>query len=233
MSNCCDNENKIFISDIIYDCEEFQCAGLPALTIKPCMTMCEVFNIILTQLCTLSGAGDITASNVGGGIGVFYQKVSSDLEFKSFIAGDGITLDNVTNPEEIIITSTAGTSAACIEAQIDYTVVPGPYSAANNMPSLTFNVAATGTYNISVTLGARIVPNDNVTYQVYVNGLPVGIPYLHTKDNTATGGDYQICHFETCKPLVAADVVNVVGIAAGVGQGTTIGSCNLFIQRID
>lgn len=47
-----------------------------------------------------------TASNVGSGTGLFKQKVGVDLEFKSLVAGDGLSITSGTN--EVTISSTAG-----------------------------------------------------------------------------------------------------------------------------
>lgn len=52
-----------------------------------------------------------TASNVGSGIGLFKGKVSSDLQFKSLIAGSNISFDT-TNSNQIVINSTGGSSSA-------------------------------------------------------------------------------------------------------------------------
>lgn len=57
--------------------------------------------------CTTGGAGETnTASNVGAGTGLFKQKASSDLEFKSLTATSDISLTNNTNDVQIGITST-------------------------------------------------------------------------------------------------------------------------------
>lgn len=183
----CDDTNKIYLSEIIYDCSPFVCAGFPELSLEPCDKMCDVINVIMSTLC----------------------------EFKN------------------VATPTAGISTACIETNADYECVPGPYSAANNVTLLTFTIVNVGDYNISVTLNSTIDPNDNTTYQVYVDGAAVGIPYSHVKDSTDLGTATEICHFETCKSLVSGNVVTVGAIAGAVGRGTKIGSCNLFIQRVN
>jgi len=44
-----------------------------------------------------------TASSVGTGISLFSNKVGDDLQFKSLVGGNNVTLDNTTNPDEIKI----------------------------------------------------------------------------------------------------------------------------------
>lgn len=55
-----------------------------------------------------SGAAVKTASNVGTGQGVFKQKTGFDLEFKSLLAGTGVTIADL--GDELLITSTGGGS---------------------------------------------------------------------------------------------------------------------------
>ena len=63
-----------------------------------------------------SKPGEInTASNLGSGIGLYKQKMGVDLQFKSIVAGENITLDNLTNTNEIVISS-AGASSIEIES---------------------------------------------------------------------------------------------------------------------
>lgn len=50
------------------------------------------------------GMGEVnTASNLGGGVGIFEQKTGVDFEFNSLTAGTNITFDTASNPGEIII----------------------------------------------------------------------------------------------------------------------------------
>ena len=56
---------------------------------------------------TLSGTGQTnTASNLGAGEGIYSTKVGVDLQFKSLIGGDNITLTADSN--EITISGSAG-----------------------------------------------------------------------------------------------------------------------------
>ena len=67
-----------------------------------------------------------TVSSVGAGTDIFSAKVSSDLVFKSFVAGANVTLDNLSDPDEIVInasfsapvTSVNGLSGAVV-LQVD------------------------------------------------------------------------------------------------------------------
>jgi hypothetical protein len=49
----------------------------------------------------------ITASNVGGAVGLFKQKTLADLEFKTIEAGTNITLDT-TDPSKVVINASGG-----------------------------------------------------------------------------------------------------------------------------
>jgi hypothetical protein len=64
----------------------------------------------VTQADAAGGGGEVnTASNVGAGDGVFKQKVGVDLEFKSLVAGTGITLTPGT--DDITIDASGGATA--------------------------------------------------------------------------------------------------------------------------
>jgi len=340
--NCCDNNNKHYLSHVIYDCDPFVCPGFPELSLEPCDNMCNVIKVIMDALCELKSAvgftnvnvgggqevfrdsigtnenfrtlvagpsGDIsvttvgdtiqidfigsdlnttydltsvqngsdsditltgsdattdvvklvagsnititdtgsnitidgtavgevnTASNVGAGIGIFYQKTGVDLEFKSLVAGLGVTLDNVSDPLEIVISATAGLQEACIGVSNDYDTVPGPYTAANNVPSLQHTITVAGTYHIAVSLNTTTQPNDSTEFRLFKNGLALsGLGWFQAKTAAATGDDVDICHWEECAALVVGDVINVVAFAIAAGRGVDVGSSALFIQRID
>ena len=60
----------------------------------------------------LTGAGGETntASNIGGGAGIFASKVGEDLQFKSLVAGTGVTITNDANTITINSSATGGAS---------------------------------------------------------------------------------------------------------------------------
>lgn len=60
---------------------------------------------------------DNTASSVGGGTSIFSAKVAEDLQFKSLVAGTNITLDNVSDPDEIVINATFSPPVSSVNSQ--------------------------------------------------------------------------------------------------------------------
>lgn len=67
------------------------------------------------------GSGEInTASNLGAGTGVFAQKNSLDLEFKSLVAGAGISLANDASTVTITATGGGGGTPAGSDGQMQY-----------------------------------------------------------------------------------------------------------------
>jgi hypothetical protein len=66
---------------------------------------------------TGGGGENNTASNVGAGAGIFKQKVASDLEFKSIVAGTGVTV--VPDADSITINSSATTVSIAVKNTTD------------------------------------------------------------------------------------------------------------------
>ena len=84
----CDDTNKIYLSEIIYDCSPFVCAGFPELSLEPCDKMCDVINVIMSTLCELKNSSlGFTNVNVGGGSEVFKNSVGVLENFRTLVAG--------------------------------------------------------------------------------------------------------------------------------------------------
>tara|TARA_R110002020_G_scaffold67411_1_gene177006 strand:- start:1461 stop:2663 length:1203 start_codon:yes stop_codon:yes gene_type:complete len=120
-----------------------------------------------------------TASNVGGGSGVFKQKTGVDLEFKSLVAGTNITLTNNTNDITIAAagggeTNTASNVGAGSEVFKQKTGVDLEFRKVNstdltltqNTNDITLAVAPatiTGRANVTPASGMEVLLNDSGT----------------------------------------------------------------------
>lgn len=83
------------------------------------------------------GGGEInTASNLAGGQGVFAQKVGFDLQFKSLVAGTGISLSSTANT--ITITNTGGGGGGAYLPLDGSAEMTGSIIMANGAPDLQF-----------------------------------------------------------------------------------------------
>lgn len=122
-----------------------------------------------------------TASNVGSGIGVFKEKLGVDLKFKSFIAGDHITITPSTSQITIANTLTAGTGVTITSSQINIgqavsttsNVTFNNVTTSNNLTvngTSTFNSSITATNILTVSGVSTFNNNVIVTGNLTVNG---------------------------------------------------------------
>ena len=69
-------------------------------------------NVVITQNADeieieVATVGEVnTVTTLGGGTSLFSAKVGDELRFKSLVSGTNISLDNISNPDEIVINST-------------------------------------------------------------------------------------------------------------------------------
>lgn len=114
-----------------------------------------------------SGDGEAnTASNLGGGTGLFAAKVDFDLQFKSLVAGTGISLSNtattvtITSTGEANTASNLGTGSFLFAAksgtdlQFKSLVAGTGVTLTSNSTSVTINAPGTGEANTASNLGA-------------------------------------------------------------------------------
>lgn len=104
-----------------------------------------------------------TASNLGTGVGIYNQKVGTDLRFRSLIAGQGISLSSTTNSITIngtnsLIIKDEGTLLTNTPTEFNFT--GAGVTASNSSGIVTINVPAASTSDNSVNyLTSNLQPN--------------------------------------------------------------------------
>ena len=140
------------------------------------------------DLIELTNSAEInTASNLGSGEGVFYQKVDEDLEFKSIVAGDNISISS--DNDEITISSSSGADIAKnFQFRVDfdaggnldsYTSLPTDWTAEIDGAILTI------THNVNkelrqISYQGYDATDDNYTVRYPTPGYPCTVPATGT-----------------------------------------------------
>jgi hypothetical protein len=73
-----------------------------------------------TQWVNQTGGSDVTASNLGDGVGLFKQKAAGNLEFKSLLAGPNIAINLVEDELQIVASPSGGSSSHFIDVKNDF-----------------------------------------------------------------------------------------------------------------
>lgn len=166
------------------------------------------------------GSGEAnTASNLGAGNGLFAQKVGVDLQFKSLVAGSGVTI----TPAESTLTITAAGGSGAVDSVNGQTGVVV-------LDTDDINEGATNLYFTNARASAA-APVQSVDGQTgVVNLSSVYTPASHVGD---TGAAHGVATTSVAGFMSAADKTKLAGIAAGATANTNTdslseGSTNLY-----
>jgi hypothetical protein len=140
---------------------------------------------VFTQINTPPSAGEInTASNVtdGGGVGIFKDKSSVDLRFKSLVAGSGIQISGNANDVQIINTRSAPDRHLIV---LDGDVASSASTSFQNITGLSFPVIAGQNYRwqavllyttSAATIGLRVsLTAPAFTHNAYITQTPIAV----------------------------------------------------------
>lgn len=122
----------------------------------------SAFQKVNANFADLAASITVTASNLGGGAGVFKNKAGVDLQFKSLVAGTKMFLDEQTNT--IIINNQQPDGFARIDTDL------GTVNASDHL-----NITIEGGDNINVsTVGSVITVETNLDLNQIINGFDFG-----------------------------------------------------------
>lgn len=122
----------------------------------------SAFQKVNANFTDLAASITVTASNLGGGTGVFKNKVGVDLQFKSLVAGTKMFLDEQTNT--IIINNQQPDGFARIDTDL------GVVNASNYL-----NITLEGGDNINVSaVGSVITVETNLDLNQIIDGFDFG-----------------------------------------------------------
>jgi len=118
-----------------------------------------------------SGGEANTASNLGGGTGLFASKVGADLQFKSLVAGTNITL-TPTGTTVTIAAASAGTVTSVGLVSTDFTISGSPVTTSGFITAnLIASGAVAGTYG-----GSTLIPIVTINSKGIITGISTATP---------------------------------------------------------
>jgi hypothetical protein len=163
-----------------------------------------------------------TASNTGSGDGLFVEKVSSDLRFKTILGTSGISITTSSNEitinkESIVFDETKLYFSSDISKT---TILIGTNSGSNysvTYPVNTLSAVANGTSNVKVQLqgGAVVVANSLVTSSIYIDDT------LVTTSSQATAVNELNALFVNAIGQTAPTITSTGSISMGTGSSVS------------
>lgn len=168
-----------------------------------------------------------TASNVGAGSGLYKQKTGSDLEFKTLVAGPGVSLAD--NTDDVTITfspATAKATGAEIDTGTDDTKYVTPKAIADS--KISFTDGAETLTNKTIDTGSNSLQNlgnasnliKNGDFSLFSNG-DSALPFGYVYDRSVTG-------------IVSAQIKETSITRTGFGNSlkiTTSASTNFILRN--
>ncbi len=170
-----------------------------------------------------------TASNIGAGEGVFFQKTVSDLELKSITVGDGMTISSSTT--EIDLEAPCGCTTEFSEELLDQSLVSSTL-----VGSAMSAITTAGTYMIHAIVSGAMTADAAATFHIYDNNGAANLSSVATivglsettSADIASNGTYATMIF------VGALAVGVIPAIRVISVSGTITALNrtIFIQRV-
>lgn len=162
-----------------------------------------------------------TASNLGSGIGIYSQKIGSDLRFKSLLSGTGTTITSESN--DIVITGTNSFSTITGDT--------GSYTAANPLSSINFHGNGGVTIGVS---GNTITFSASMSLVNDTNPRLGGNLNLNGHDITGTSSITAGSFFGTLTGNVNGNLTgNVVGNLTGSVGGVNVSTLARQVRSFD
>lgn len=154
------------------------------------------------------GSGEVnTASNLGTGVGVFASKVGADLQFKSLIAGAGVTL-TPTSTGITIVASGAGGAVDSVNGQTGVVV----------LDTDDISEGATNLYftNLRAASAAPVQSVDGQTGAVSLSGSYAPLSHVGSGGTAHSAASTSVAGF-----MSAADKSKLDGVATGATQNSS------------
>ncbi len=235
-SCCCDLNEKVLASNILYDCEGFVCAGFPTLTISVGDSLCSVMSSILTTLCDLTD-NQFSIVNVGLGAPIWKGTTSGVAELRTLTAGTGITI--TPGADEIEIASVFSTPYNALELETLATTIPAfafPLTAANTVPALELSIPSNGNYYITGTANITISHSETSNF-FFVQNIGGIISQLGFKYNANfnTSGVESITMNVTLQTITTLSIggLNIGFESTNASTGGTINNLALQFFKIN
>lgn len=211
--------------------KDYQETTSAQITFNSARTSGEVIQFVKLGYNDATGEAN-TGSNVGTGTGlIFRDKIGTTLNFKSLLAGSGITLTN--NANDVTITASASAAGGWLDntPHVDLQTSTNQVRIGNGSagtPALSFlSDTVTGMYRVGANdLGFST--NSTLRLDISTTGITSTLPHLNA-DGTAAAPAYAFTNDTDCGMYRIG--VNNIGLSANGGLAAEWDGSNFFIDR--